>query len=85
MLDILFIWIILYIVLEHHKFDCYVPEIGPVNIMPLKFQGRKVSVLDNIPFRCKGLTLDTCSESQWNIVFCKLPEYSRHHQDFHGI
>ena len=42
MCDILFIWMILYIVLEYHKFDCYVPGIGPVNFMPLKFQGGKV-------------------------------------------
>ena len=69
--------------LEYHKFDCYVPGIGPVNFMPLKFQGGKVFCPGQHTLQMQGT--GTCSESWWNIVYCKLPEYSRHHRDFHGI
>ena len=76
-LDILVIWVILYIVLWYYKFYYHVPGVAPVHFMPLKFQGRKVF--------CPGTTYQTHTwHMSWIAVeYC--PEYYGHHWDFHCI
>ena len=77
-LDILVIWVILYIVLGYYKFDYHVPGISSSCVLHVSEVSRQEGFLS-------WTTYQTHTWHMFYIAVEYCPGYSGHHWDFHGI